>query len=401
MAQFFQPDTVFTVSNLTSLVREILEGTFSNITLEGEISNFKPNSTGHLYFTLKDEGAQISAVMFRGKAAYLNFIPKDGMKVRCSGSVSVYAPRGNYQIIISKMEMSGQGNILQLIEERKRKLAAEGLFDTSRKKKLPVFPKTIGIVTSATGAALRDMLQITKRRNKTINVVILPALVQGDGAASTIAAMVKAANDFNLCDVLIVGRGGGSLEDLLPFSEEIVVRAVANSRIPTVSAVGHETDWSLCDIAADIRAPTPSAAAELVVPELNLIRQDLVSAEQELYSQIKQKVEKFRLMIKAFDVDNMEIRFRTIEQPLLNRLEYAKEALLKNISDRIKDTRNVIRQSINILEGASPQTILDRGYSMVKTADGKVIRSGNDVKAGDLIEIIPAVGHISATVNEQ
>lgn len=401
MAQFFQPDTVFTVSNLTSLVREILEGTFSNITLEGEISNFKPNSTGHLYFTLKDEGAQISAVMFRGKAAYLNFIPKDGMKVRCSGSVSVYAPRGNYQIIISKMEMSGQGNILQIIEERKRKLAAEGLFDSSRKKKLPVFPKTIGIVTSATGAALRDMLQITKRRNKNINVVILPALVQGDGAASTIAAMIKAANDFNLCDVLIVGRGGGSLEDLLPFSEEIVVRAVANSRIPTVSAVGHETDWSLCDIAADIRAPTPSAAAELVVPELNLIRQDLVSAEQELYSQIKQKVERFRLMIKAFDVNNMEIRFRTIEQPLLNRLEYAKESLLKNISERIKDTRNVIRQSINILEGASPQTILDRGYSMVKTSDGKVIRSGNDVKAGDLIEIIPATGHISATVNEQ
>ncbi len=398
MAQFFQQDTVYTVSILTSQIREILEGTFQNITLEAEISNFRPNSTGHLYFTLKDETAQISAVMFRGKASSLNFAPKDGMKVRCTGSVSVYAPRGNYQIIITKMEISGQGNILQIIEERKKKLFEEGLFDQSRKKKLPMFPKTIGIVTSPTGAALRDILQITKRRNKSINVIIFPALVQGEGAAATIAAMIKAANDFNMCDVLIVGRGGGSLEDLLPFSEEIAVRALANSRIPTVSAVGHEIDWSLCDYAADVRAPTPSAAAELVVPELSLIKQDLMSAQQELYTQIKQKVEKLKLMIKSFDVSNMEIRFRTIEQPLLNRLENAKEQLSKGMEDRIKDTRTAIRQCLSILEEASPQTILNRGYAMVKTSGGKVIRSQKDVSSGDKIEIIPAEGKISAIV---
>ncbi len=398
MAQFFQQDAVFTVSLLTAQIREILEGNFSNITLEAEISNFRPNSTGHLYFTLKDESAQISAVMFRGKAMSLNFVPKDGMKVQCTGSISVYAPRGNYQIIISKMEIAGQGNILQIIEERKKKLFEEGLFDSSRKKALPMFPKTVGIVTSPTGAALRDILQITKRRNQSVDVIIFPALVQGEGAAASIAAMIKAANDFNMCDVLIVGRGGGSLEDLLPFSEEIAVRAVANSKIPTVSAVGHEIDWSLCDYAADVRAPTPSAAAELVIPEQNLIRQDLVNAQKELYTQMTQKIERLKLMIKSFDVNNLEMRFRTIEQPLLNRFENARELLQKNMSDRLKDTRNLLVQYTNILEGASPQTILNRGYSMVKTSDGKVIRSQKDVASGDKIQIIPAEGIISAIV---
>ncbi len=398
MTELFQKDTVFTVSNLTSLIREILEGTFSNITLEGEISNYRPNSSGHLYFTLKDEGAQISAVMFRGRAMSLDFVPKDGMKVKCTGSISVYAPRGNYQIIINKMEIAGSGNILQILEERKKRLAAEGLFNSENKKPIPRFSKRVGIVTSPTGAALRDILQITKRRNPGVDVVILPALVQGDGAAITIANMVKTANDFNLCDVLIVGRGGGSLEDLLPFSEEVVVRAIATSRIPVVSAVGHEIDWALSDYAADMRAPTPSAAAELVVPKQSDILQGLAAYKEEFYNQITGKVERLKLMIKSFDVGNMEVRFRSIEQPLLNRLENARQSLIDGMNTKIKDTRQIIQQSVHILEQASPQTILNRGYSMVRTADGKIVRSPLDAAKGTKLEITPAQGKIFATV---
>ncbi len=397
MTELFPKDTVFTVSNLTSLIREILEGTFSNITLEGEISNYRPNASGHLYFTLKDEGAQISAVMFRGRAMSLDFIPKDGMKVKCTGSISVYAPRGNYQIIINKMEIAGSGNILQILEERKKRLAAEGLFNSENKKPIPRFSKRVGIVTSPTGAALRDILQITKRRNPGVDVVILPALVQGEGAALTIANMIKTANDFNMCDVLIVGRGGGSLEDLLPFSEEVVVRAIASSHIPVVSAVGHEIDWALSDYAADMRAPTPSAAAELVVPRQSDILQGLAAYKEEFYNQITGKVERLKLMIKSFNVDNMEVRFRSIEQPLLNRLENARQALIDGMNNKIKDTRQIIQQSVHILEQASPQTILNRGYSMVRTTEGKIVRSPLDAPSGTRLEITPAQGKIYAT----
>ena len=398
MERLFPPDTVFTVTNLTSLIRDLLEGTFSNITLEGEISNYRPNASGHLYFTLKDEGAQISAVMFRGRAMSLDFVPKDGMKVKCTGSVSVYAPRGNYQIIINKMEIAGAGNILQILEERKRRLAEEGLFNSERKKPIPRLSKRIGVVTSPTGAALRDILQITKRRNAGVDVVILPALVQGEGAAVTIANMIKTANDFDMCDVLIVGRGGGSLEDLLPFSEEIVVRAIADSHIPVVSAVGHEIDWSLADYAADMRAPTPSAAAELVVPKQSDILQGLAAYKEEFYNQISGKVERLKLMVKSFDVQNMEVRFRSIEQPLLNRLENARQSLIDGMNQKVKDTKSLVEQSVRILEQASPQTILNRGYSMVRTAEGKVVRSAVDVASGNRLEITPANGKIFATV---
>ena len=255
------------------------------------------------------------------------------------------------------------------------------------------------MVTSPTGAALRDILQITKRRNPGVDVVILPALVQGEGAAITIANMIKTANDFDMCDVLIVGRGGGSLEDLLPFSEEVVVRAIAASHIPVVSAVGHEIDWSLSDYAADMRAPTPSAAAELVVPKQSDILEGLEAYKQEFYHQISTKVERLKLMVKSFDVSNMEVRFRSIEQPLLNRLENAREAMIESMNQKIKDTRQIIQQSVHILEQASPQTILNRGYSMVRTADGKIVRSPLEAATGTRLEITPAQGKIFATVD--
>ena len=396
-----QQEHVFSVSELNSVISEILQQTFFNITIEAEISNFKPSAAGHIYFTLKDSTSAISAVMFRGAAYKLAFQPKDGDKVRCTGSISVYSPRGTYQIIVNKMEMAGSGNILQLLEERKKKLAAEGLFDQANKKPLPFFPRTIGVVTSPTGAAIRDILQITKRRNPGVNIIILPAIVQGAEAAPTICKMIEIANFYQLCDVLIVGRGGGSLEDLLPFSEESVVRAVAASRIPTISAVGHEIDWALCDYAADKRAATPSAAAELAVPLMADLQMQLSSYKDFFYTAVKQKVERTRLMLKGFNPDSLEIRFRAIQQPLLNRFANAKTALNQNIKDKIRDARTVIAQHKTILENASPNTIFARGYSMViDKASGKVVRDASMLSKNSEIEITPASGKISAVVTE-
>ena len=389
---------VFSVSQITDLIKEILETSFRTIIIEGEISNWRPSAAGHIYFTLKDNNAQIKAVIFRGAAMKLAFRPKDGDKVRCTGSLSVYAPQGNYQIIVNTMEMAGAGNILQMLEERKRKLAAEGLFDESRKKQLPLYPRTIGVVTSPTGAAIRDILNVTKRRNPGMNIIVLPAIVQGEGAAQTICKMIEIANFYQLCDVLIVGRGGGSLEDLLPFSEESVVRAIADSKIPTISAVGHEIDWALCDYSADKRAPTPSAAAEMAVPLLTDIRQNLAAYKDALYSEITRKTDATRLMIKAFNPESLEIRFRNIQQPLLNRFSAARENLSANMAEKIKDLRTRITSCQTVLENASPQTIFNRGYSMVTGADGKVIRDSAAVKKGEKLTITPAKGKIEAEV---
>lgn len=395
---FFPTDTVFSVTQITDLIKGILENSFRSVKIEGEISNWRPSAAGHIYFTLKDNNAQIKAVIFRNAAYKLAFKPKDGDKVRCTGSLSVYAPQGNYQIIINTMELAGTGNILQMLEERKKKLAAEGLFNSEKKKALPLYPKTIGVVTSPTGAAIRDILNVSKRRNPNINITVLPAIVQGEEAAQTIVKMIEIANFYKLCDVLIVGRGGGSLEDLLPFSEESVVRAIAASKIPTISAVGHEIDWALCDYAADKRAPTPSAAAEMAVPILSDIQQNITFYKNDLYNSIKQKIEKTRLMIKSFNPQNFEVQFRNIQQPLLNRYAYAKENLVKNMQDKIKDLRTRILNNKTILENASPDTILQRGYSMVTDEEGKLIRNADQVSSGSKIIVKPAQGSLKAIV---
>ena len=391
---------VFSVAQITSYIKEILEGAFPTICVEGEISNWRPSTSGHVYFTLKDNTAQLKAVMFKGSLYSLKFRPKDGDKVRCTGNISVYAPQGNYQLIVNKMEATGSGDILAMLEERKKKLAAEGLFNEENKKPLPQFPHSIGVVTSPTGAAIRDILQVSQRRNKNINVIVFPALVQGDGAAQTIQKMIEIANFYKLCDVLIVGRGGGSLEDLLPFSEENVIRAVAASEIPVISAVGHEIDWALCDYAADKRAATPSAAAELAVPLLSDIKQDISYYKTELYNEIKQKIEKKRLIVRAFDPSSLEVRFRNIQQPLLNRFDNAKQGLRDGILDKIKDYRTRIATCRTILENASPQTIFNRGYSMVTDEKGNIIKSSAQVKSGEMLTITPSEGKIKAKVEE-
>ena len=388
-----------TVSDLTGIIKELLEGSFPLITVEGEISNYRPSSTGHIYFTLKDEHASISAVLFKGKSRYLAFTPKDGMKIRAKGSLSVYAQRGSYQIVIDSMEETGSGDILKLLEQRKRALAEEGLFDSERKQNIPYFPRCIGVVTSPTGAALRDVLQILNRRNHKVSVIILPCPVQGSDAGKIIAKQIDIANVHNLCDVLIVGRGGGSLEDLLPFSEEEVVRSIAASKIPVISAVGHEIDWALSDYAADVRAPTPSAAAELAVPPLDEINQALENYVDSFEQTINHKLEHTKALVRSFSSDNLELRFRSIEQPLLQRFDDAKEDLLDAMKTLVSERRQALQMAVLNLESLNPLAILERGFSVVTDAEsGRVITDAAQTNTGAALVIRPFKGSITAQV---
>lgn len=389
------------VTELTAAIKDLLEGSFGPIVLEGEISNYRPSSTGHLYFTLKDAGAAISAVMFKGSSRTLTFTPKDGMLVRVSGRISVYPQRGSYQIIADTMSAAGAGAILQLLEERKQKLAAEGLFNADTKRPLPPFPRTVGVVTSPTGAALRDILQIIRRRSPCTSVIVFPCPVQGEHAGAGIAAMIRAANRYRTADVLIVGRGGGSLEDLLPFSEEAVVRAVAASQIPVISAVGHEIDWALSDFAADVRAPTPSAAAELATPLQAQLVQDIGGMADTLLHAVQAKIAAVRTRLSVFTPESLEFRFRAIEQPLLLRFDSAKEALLANMQQTTQLLRLRVQTAENALHAADPHAILQRGYSVVTdTQTGRIVKSWQDVRPQSNIRIQTAAGSIAASVTD-
>ena len=388
----------FTVSELTEQIRTCLEGSFSYVCVEGELSNCRLASSGHLYFSLKDFNAKIDAVMFRNKLKSLTFEPKDGMLLRVRGALSVYAPRGTYSIVCEEMEIAGAGEILAILEKRKQKLAAQGLFDAERKKPLPRFPAVVGVVSSPTGAAVRDILNILARRAAGIKVIILPAPVQGDEAASLIAARIRQANQWQIADVLIVGRGGGSLEDLLSFSDEEVVRAVAESKIPVVSAVGHEIDWALCDYAADLRAPTPSAAAELVSESRAAITDTIKSMKENFKNVIHTRIERARLLLKPFDLRDLEYRFRAILQPRLIRLDDAKDALVKAISDRKENLRGRIALASAVIEATSPLAAMERGFSVVTDSSGKLVRDSKKVKKGERLFIQPLKGKINAIV---
>jgi exodeoxyribonuclease VII large subunit len=396
-----QKENTYTVSELTSYIKELLEASFFQIVVEGEISNYKPSSTGHVYFTLKDEKAAISAVIFKGKMRNIAFSPKDGNKVRLKGSLSVYALRGNYQIIVDSMEEIGSGNILEMLEKRKQKLAKEGLFDEDRKKPIPFFPKRIGIVTSPTGAALQDILQILQRRNPKISVVILPCPVQGSEAAAEIAKKITIANTHTLCDVLIVGRGGGSLEDLLPFSEEIVVRAIAASEIPVISAVGHEIDWALSDFAADKRAPTPSAAAELASPPLEDILELLEQFKENFERSMSYKLDYAKALMRSFTAEGLEMQFRTIEQPLLQRFDDAKEDLLLAMQYHVQEKKQALNMIQTQLQALNPLSVLERGFAIVRFKENKkTILNAQDLKLGDEVEILPFKGLAEAKISQ-
>ena len=393
-----------TVTELTELIRRTLEGGFPQVVVEGELSNYRPSSTGHLYFTLKDSGASIQAIMFRNRIRSLTFEPKDGMLLKVRGSLSVYAQRGTYSIVVEEMERSGEGDLLAMLEERKRKFAAEGLFAEERKRRIPRFPETVAVISSPTGAALQDILNILKRRARGVRVVILPAPVQGAEAAPIIARRIEQANQWRLGDVLIVGRGGGSLEDLLPFSEELVVRAVAASRIPVVSAVGHEIDWALSDFAADLRAPTPSAAAELVSESREDTLQNVRIMRNELLSSIKSRIERIRLLARPFRADDMEYRFRSILQPRLMRFDEARDAVIENMQERTIELRRRLDLARTGLEAASPLAVMERGFSVVMPLRGDkygpAIRRAEDVEVGDCLVIRPLEGYITAVAKD-
>ncbi|MDR1506227.1 MAG: exodeoxyribonuclease VII large subunit [Treponema sp.] len=390
-----------TVSELTGLIKSSLEDGFPSVLVEGELSNCKPSSTGHFYFSMKDSGAKLDAVMFKNRLLHLRFEPKDGMLIRAKGRISVYPQRGNYQLVAEEMELAGQGDILAMLEMRKRALAAEGLFDAERKKPIPRFPETVAVVSSPTGAAVRDILNILRRRAAGIQVIILPAPVQGVDAAPIIARRIEQANQWKLADVIIAGRGGGSLEDLLPFSEEAVVRAIAASDIPVISAVGHEIDNTLSDLASDLRAPTPSAAAELVSAQRGEVLEAVRSLARKITESVTDRIGRARLLVKPFSVEDLEYRFRSILQPRLVRLDDAKEALLENLSGRVADLRRRLELGRAILEAGSPSAIMERGFAVVINEEsGRVLRRFSQTKAGDRLSVRLMEGIVKARTEE-
>jgi exodeoxyribonuclease VII large subunit len=391
-------DQVFSVSDITTLIKQTLEGAFYGVAVEGEVSNFRPASSGHWYFQLNDNDAAIQAVMFKQKSWRLSFIPKDGDRVKITGNISVYAKRGTYQLICESIEKTGTGDILALLEERKRRFAAAGYFDQARKRPLPPFPTRIGVVTSPTGAALRDILHVSLRRNPTIDIVVLPATVQGEGAAAMIAGQIAYANKWNLADVLIVGRGGGSLEDLLPFSEQVVVEAIVHSAIPVVSAVGHEIDWALSDHAADLRAPTPSAAAELTCPDI----EEMVAAMKErvgrMHHMVRNRIALAKSETNVFSTKRMSEYFsRRLEQAHL-RSDDLVEHMRLTIQRKVVASRSKFDAFRAQTHALSPLSVLERGYAIVTdTRNGGIVKNAHSLVVGSDIAIRFAKGSARAT----
>ena len=388
------------VSELTGLIKTTLEGSFYGLTVEGEISGFRPASTGHWYFSLKDQSAVIGCTMWRSSIPRVPFKPKDGMKVIVTGSLSVFEPRGTYQIICTSMKVAGEGDILAMLEERKRRYDSLGYFDQAKKKPIPRRPGRVAVITSPTGAALQDILQITGRRNSSMDIIILPAVVQGADAAPTIAARIKEVNDFFLADVMIVGRGGGSIEDLLPFSEECVIEAIHQSQIPVISAVGHEIDWAISDYVADLRAPTPSAAAELVCESSVDQREKVQRLRLDMTDAMLSKVNAVKLRLAAFSTESARAQLEN----RLNRRRMMLDSLTVNMQHAVSTllTQKKSRSELlrHKLEALSPLAVLQRGYSIVTDSNGKVIKTVSRVAPGDGISIILSDGRILADVQE-
>ncbi len=438
-------DQVWSVTELTRRIKGTLERGFRAIGVEGEISNLARPASGHLYFTIKDEGAQIQAVMFKGSQRGLAFVPKNGDVVRAHGEVTVYEKRGNYQILIRQMEPGGKGNLQAQFEALKKRLAEEGLFEASHKKALPLLPQHVGVVTSATGAAIRDILNVVSRRFPNLHILLVPVKVQGDGAGAEIAAAIDRLNEIGNLDVLIVGRGGGSLEDLWSFNEEIVARAVFRSRIPVISAVGHEIDFTICDFVADVRAPTPSAAAELVVGRKDAFTGMLSEYERRLEGCMRHLLERARHRLTRSanhyvfrEPTNAVARYRQgldgieqrIRRELRGRLEAAQQALdwmrgslqqksrgaLQGGRVKMEATSQQMRQCLLLrqqrasqevqrlklqLRALSPLAVLQRGYSVTCLEDGTIVRDAAEAKAGVLVRTRLAKGELHSCVLEQ
>ena len=405
---FVKPDMIFSVTDASALLKNVVETAFPVIKIRGELSQITRATSGHMYMTIKDAGAAMSVIIWRGTP--VNFALSDGLEVVITGRLTTYPARSNYQMVASNIEMAGVGTILKMLEERKQKLAAEGLFDASRKKPLPKLPTTIGVVTSPTGAAFQD-IQNRLRERFPVRVILYPATVQGQTAAAEVAAGVKYFNRAKNVDVIIVARGGGSLEDLLPFSEEIVVRAVAESEIPVITGVGHEPDWMLVDFAADYRAPTPTGAAEAVVPTKISLIQDLDNLWHRLSSNLTTRITNARNRIESINIKSP----RQMVMERAQRLDDITRTLGIIINAKMVDARRKmdivarmpdilnnkminlkrsIEHSGQMLNSLGYKNVLARGYAIARAADNTIISTANGTKKITSIEFADGIAHI-------
>ena len=434
---------IYSVTQLTRELRSQLETGYRGIWVEGEISGLATPASGHWYFSLKESNAVIRCAFFRNRRSSTSITPKNGMQVLVRGQISLYEPRGDLQYIVSYMEESGEGALRRAFERLKQKLAEEGLFESNHKKPIPPFPQSIGIVTSQTGAALRDMLTTLARRHPSARVILYPTLVQGEMAPGQIADMLDLCNQRNEVDVLILGRGGGSLEDLQAFNEEVVARAIFSSSIPVVCGIGHETDFTIADMVGDLRAATPTAAAEQVSPDIEHIKRRVINAKNQLMRALTRTIQgrqqgldylSARLLHPSQKLINIENRRRSLEQQLIlrmthrmsqakyelqavvgelrlhaprhqietrrNRLERAQRQLTETIKTRLKALQssvNVYQEKMNIM---SPEHTLNRGYAIVQNANKQVVIEASQVISGESLTIKVAKGNIDATVSE-
>lgn len=395
---------VLTVSQINRFIKSLIEGDgrLRDIYVTGEISNFTDHyRSGHLYFSLKDESSLIKAVMFASAAKNLRFRPGDGMKVIARGRISLYEPSGQYQLYVTQMQPDGIGALSLAYEQLKKKLEGEGLFDPSCKKKIPPYPSSIGVITSPTGAAVRDILQITARRWPMARIVFYPVLVQGEGAPAQLKQAVEEMDRSNCCDVIILGRGGGSLEDLWAFNSEELARAVYRASTPIVSAVGHETDFTICDFVADLRAPTPSAAAELCTPDMQEELGRLLAFRQYFSEKSEQHLEALRQSLDhLLEHSPLESPQKWIE-PYKQALSQLQTSLSKNAADVILKQKSQLSVLAGKLDTLSPLHVLARGYSVVKDSNGNTISRISQVKSGEKITIQVADGQFGAVTTHE
>ena len=369
----------------------------NNVLIKGEISNFKHHYTGHMYFTLKDDNSLIKCIMFKSYTAHLDFIPKDGMSIIVLGTVSVFERDGVYQIYCKAMQEDGLGNLYREYEKLKAQLELEGLFDEKNKKKIPLYPKSIGVLTSQTGSVIRDIINVATRRNPNVNIKLLPVPVQGAGAGIKIAEAIKIMNEKKMVDVIIVARGGGSLEDLWPFNEEIVARAIYNSELPIISAVGHETDFSISDFVADLRAPTPSAAAELAVPDIEEVKLKLSTYNRRYKLALKKQTELKRLKFEKC------MAKKVFKEPLqkINENYLVVDRQIKIIENALKikifQSKSEFKNVIEKIDALSPLKTLSRGYSIIEKED-EIIKDSKQLQTGDKVNIKLYNGNVKAEI---
>ena len=391
-----------TVSDLNKYIKnKVDEDEFlNNVYVKGEISNFKHHYTGHMYFTLKDENSLIKCVMFKSSTATLNFIPKDGMKVYVFGTVAVYEAGGVYQIYCKAMQEDGVGDLYKEYEKLKAKLELEGLFDKSHKKKIPLMPKTIGVLTSRTGAVIKDIINVSTRRNPNVNIKLYPIPVQGKGAENKIVEAIKYMDENEIADVLIIARGGGSIEDLWPFNEEIVARAIYEAKTPIISAVGHETDFTIADFVADLRAPTPSAAAELAQIDVAEVQKKLETYKQRCKQALKKKLEIMRLRYEKIIASKV---FTDPSKRINEQYMYidSKVKILENIiQSKFKESKNRAVNNIMKLDALSPLKTISRGYSVTEHNE-KVITRISNISKNDIVSVRLQDGKFKAEVIEK